>query len=325
MSFLAGDIGGTKTLLALYENQGKGFVELRREKFNSHNHETFSEIVERFLVGEQEPPQKACFGIAGPVKNGVCHTTNLPWEIDAHKLSEKFSIPQVSLLNDLEANAYGLKTLKKKDFYTLNQGEPILEANQGLISAGTGLGEAPIFFVDGKHIPSPSEGGHVDFAPRNELELELIRYLWEKFGHASYERVLSGQGLVNLYHFLLEVKHNRREKVVVEAMQKEDPAKVISRLGLLGECQVCQQALKWFCDLYGAEAGNFALKSYARGGVYIGGGIAPKILPELKKGEFMKSFMAKGRFSDFLSLVPVYVVLEEETALKGAAFYARSH
>ena len=323
MKFLAGDIGGTKTLFAIYELKGKELKEARREKFNSHAYSTFDEIVEKFLKDEKEVPHSACFGIAGPIEKGVCRTTNLPWVIDSKKLSKKFNIENVHLINDLQANGWGIKTLSSRDLYTLNKGNAIKEANQGLISAGTGLGESPIFFCEGEHIPSSSEGGHSDFSPRNELEIELLKYLWERFGHASYERVLSGQGLINLYQFLIDNKYEKKTPLVTQEMQKEDPAKVISNLGLSGQDKGCERALNWFCSIYGAEAGNFALKVMALGGIYVGGGIAPKIINVLKSDAFMNAFVDKGRFSDLLQDIPVHIVLEEEAALKGAAFFCQ--
>lgn len=296
LKFLAGDIGGTKTLFALYGLKGKKLVEERRQKYDSHAYPTFDEIIEDFLKEEPKSPEAACFGIAGPIENGICKTTNLPWVIDSKKLSKKFNIPQVHLINDLQANGYGIKTLTSKDLYTLNEGEEVKDANQGLISAGTGLGESPIFFNGQEHIPSSSEGGHSDFSPRDDLEIELLKYLWAKFGHASYERVLSGQGLVNLYNFLIECKYEKKSDLVIEKMKTEDPARVVSQLGLTGEDKACKRALNWFCSLYGAEAGNFALKVMALGGMYIGGGIAPKIIDVLKSDCFMSAFVDKGRF-----------------------------
>ncbi len=323
MRFLAGDIGGTKTLFALYELKGNDLTEVRREKYVSHEHKTFDEIVELFLKGEKNLPHSACFGIAGPIENEVCHTTNLPWVIDSKKLCEKFNMEKVSLINDLKANAYGIKTLQTKDLYTLNKGVPNKNANQALISAGTGLGESPIFFDGKDYIPSASEGGHCDFSPRNDIEIELLKYLQKKFGHVSFERVLCGQGLVNLYQFLIDSKHEKVDELVSRKLKEQDPAKVISELGLTGECKVCARALSWFCSLYGAEAGNVALKVMSLAGVYIGGGIAPKILSELKKETFMKAFIDKGRFSNLLKNVPIYVILDADTALKGAAYYCQ--
>ena len=317
---LVGDIGGTKTLLALFVVNGKKFKLEKREKYISLDYAKFEDIVQKFIAGSGDI-DRGCFGIAGPINKGVCNVTNLPWVVDAKKLEKQFYLSKVFLINDLRANAFGVKTLMAKDLYTLNRGEVDPQGNQALISVGTGLGEAVMFFDGSDHVPRPSEGGHADFAPRDGLEIELLKYLKEKFGHVSYERVLSGQGLVNLYYFLVEEGGEERLHKVDEMMQKENPAKVISRLGLSGECKACQRALRWFCSLYGAEAGNLALRTVATGGIYIGGGIAPKIIKEIKRSDFMKSFFSKGRFSDFLENIPVHVVLEENTALRGAVYY----
>lgn len=324
MRFLAGDIGGTKTLLALFSVKRGKLVLERKEKYQSGEYQSLEEILAQFLTEEKRKISKACFGIAGPIKNGVCQATNLPWTIRGKSLAHKFSLGEVFLINDLEANAYGLMTLKKKDFYCLQKGKKESAANKALISAGTGLGEAPIFFTGSLFLPSPSEGGHADFAPRNHLEIELLEYLWEEHPHVSIERVLSGQGIVHLYNFLLAKGYEKPSLEVQEAFKGEDPAKVISSFALEGGCPACKRAVEWFCSLYGGEAGNFALKVMSLGGLYIGGGIAPKILPLLKESSFVEDFCNKGRFRNLLKSIPIYVVLEESTALRGAAFFCKN-
>ena len=304
--YLAGDIGGTKTHLALYEDGGQM---IREQKFKSQSYPNLVNIIEEF---KPTGVTKACFGIAGPIKNNQCIATNLPWIVDAKNIPFKL----VKLINDLEANAYGICELKEDEFFVLNEGD-VVEGNKALISAGTGLGEAGIYY-DGKHYhPFPCEGGHCDFAPRNELEITFLQYLFKKFGHASYERLLSGPGLLNIYDFLVEVKGMKQDV-------ERDP-KAISEKALSGDSATCTEALRFFIDLYGAEAGNTVLKFLALGGVFIGGGIAPKILPLLKKGGFMKAFCEKGRFEKMMKGIPVKVILNDNTALLGAMHYAKNY
>lgn len=292
---LAGDIGGTKTHLALFD--GRKCV--RDEKFSSHEAHSLEEILEKFL---KEKVEKACFGVAGPVQDGKSHVTNLPWIIDAKKISAKFNIPQVSLINDLEATAWGVGCLEENAFAILNAGKK-KGGNQAVIAAGTGLGEAGLVWDGKKHIPFPSEGGHCDFSPQNGEERALWSYLHKKYGHVSWERVLSGPGIEHLYWFVVEQKK--------------------TKLPPLPEGRESPQVLEWFSSLYGAEASNLALKFLATGGIFIGGGIAPHIIPYLKS-HFMQAFVEKGRFKEFLQEIPVKVILNENTALLGAAEYARA-
>jgi glucokinase len=225
------------------------------------------------------------------------------------------------LINDLEATAYGLFTLEEKEVFVLHEGLKVAEANIGLIAAGTGLGESILFWDGRYHRPSASEGGHADFAPRTAREIDLLRYLIPRFGHVSYERVLSGPGLVNIYQFLKDEAGFSEPEWLAERITTEDPGAVISEVALAGEAEICVQALDLFASVYGAEAGNLALRAKALGGIYIGGGIAPKILKKLKDGTFMRSFLDKGRYSEFVSTIPVKVVLNEQAALQGAAYY----
>lgn len=305
--YLAGDIGGTKTHLALYDKEG---ALLRDQKFVSKDYRDLDAIIEAF---NPQGVIKACFGIAGPIKHNRCIATNLPWVVDAKTIR----FPFVKLINDLEANAYGIFELEEHEFYSLNQGDPLAEGNKALISAGTGLGEAGIYFDEKKYHPFPCEGGHCDFAPRDDLEIEFLKYLLKKFGHASYERLLSGPGLLNIYNFLVEVKGMKEDT--------EKNPQLISDKALNKESETCVEALRFFVDLYGAEAGNTALKFLSLGGIYIGGGIAPKILPFLKDGTFMNSFTAKGRFQPLMEGIPVKVILNDNTALLGARHYAENY
>ncbi len=311
MNLLAADIGGTKTVLALFE----GRECIRQEKFSSVDFTSLEEILQKFNGNNIE---KACFGIAGPIKDGKCQTTNLPWIIDAEKIEKECQIRKVYLINDLEATAWGLNWLKQEELFTLNPGKEI-PGNQGVIAAGTGLGEAGLFWDGKKHLPFPSEGGHVDFSPRTEREWELFNFLKKSYDHVSYERVLSGMGLKNLYAFLSQ-KEGRKETKEIENLPR-----FITEEALNGKSSFCEEILNWFVSLYGAEAGNVALKYLTTGGLFLAGGIAPKILPALKTKTFMEAFCDKGRFDKLLWQIPVKVVLNQNTALLGAARYAHEH
>lgn len=323
MVYLAGDIGGTKTHLALYQEEKGKMVKLKSEKFPSKQYPNLEKIVKAFLKGESVQVKKGCFGIAGAVKQGKSQATNLPWFVDSQLIAKSLHIEKVALINDLEANAYGLNMLEESEFYLLNKGVVEAEENRAMISAGTGLGEAGIFYDGSRYIPFPSEGGHCDFAPRNPLEDDLVHFLRKKFNHVSYERVLSGPGLYNLYQFIVETKKEKESEENYDKICKGDSPRLISEMGLSGSSKACVKALELFASIYGSEAGNVALKMFALGGVYIGGGIAPKILPILKQGGFIQSFTGKGRFSHLLEKIPVYVVLNDNTALLGATYYAK--
>ncbi len=315
---LAGDVGGTNTRLGLFEVV-RGRLRLLSEKtYPSKKYKGLENILLNFLR-ERRAIAAACFGVAGPVTEEVIVATNLPWWIDIQSLRKAARFEKIEVINDLVANAYGISLLKKSDFEILNVGKP-KKGNQALISAGTGLGEA-ILFWDGKQfVPSPSEGGHAEFGPRNHLEMGLFNYLSERFDHVSYERVLSGEGLYHIYQFLKDSKRFGSETSwLSEEMKGEDPAEVISEVARLGKNRLCVKALDLFTSIYGAAAGNLVLQVMAVGGVYIGGGIAPKIIWKLKDGTFMKAFKDKGRLSRIVAQIPVRVILNERTALLGAA------
>lgn len=320
---LAGDIGGTKVNLGLFEAQGRRLKCLRESTRPSHAYARLQDLVAEFLAETKSMPiQRACFGVAGPVRNGRVQLTNLPWRIEAVELAEELKIGSVSLLNDLEANAWGVAELQPGDFHLLNPGDPRAAGNAAMISAGTGLGEAG-FFQDGAHLrPFACEGGHSDFSPQTKLDAELWEYLAERFGRVSWEKVLSGQGLVNIYQFLRDTGRGEVSEAITAAMEKGDPGAVISQAGLEGASSRCAQALEMFVSYYGAEAGNLALKLMATGGVHVGGGIAPKILSCLTRGGFLNAFFNKGRMRTLLEAIPVRVVLNPKTALLGAAHYA---
>ena len=319
---IAGDLGGTKTTLALYEVREGKLFQKHAVTYTSREHATFGEILRTFITDTKATTIKAgCFGVAGPVINGTCHTTNLPWKLDEKKLATEIQIPRIKLLNDLQATAYGMLFLQPDQLHVLQPGEPARQGNMAVIAAGTGLGEAILAWDGTHHHPLASEGGHADFAPHNELEIELLRYLREKFrGHVSYERVLSGPGLSNVYSYLRDWQSRPETIEIAAEMSKGDPNAVISKWGLARRDPLCTEALELFVSIYGAEAGNLALRSTASG-VFIGGGIGPKILPALEWGGFLQAFRDKGRFEATMRETPVSVCLEPGTALLRRAHF----
>jgi glucokinase len=320
---LAGDIGGTSSRLALFDAAGDHFQAVAEERYPSRNYAGLFEIVRKFAAAHPHPVEAACFGIAGPIRDGRVETPNLPWVIEGKALAAQLALPRVTLLNDLEANAWGVFTLKHDDVATLAAGTPAQDGNAAIISAGTGLGEAG-YHWDGTSLhPFASEGGHADFAPHDELTIELFRWLHRRHGHVSWERVVSGPGLVNIYTFLRDAKQGGESAELAEAMRAGDPAAAISKAASDETSELAVIALDLFVALYGAEAGNLALKMKATQGVWVGGGIAPKILPRLKRPGFLEAFHDKGRFRAFLEAIPVRVILNDATALRGAAWHAR--
>jgi glucokinase len=323
MLILAGDIGGTKTNLATYECSKNRVVVQKSGSFPSKDHATLPEIVRTFLADVPEKVRHACFGVAGPVKEGVVQVTNLPWIVDAAAVQAELQFQQVSLLNDLEANAYGINTLEPKELLSLNpDGDPEQVGNRALIAAGTGLGEAGLIWDGLTHRPFPSEGGHASFAPTDSTGDELLAFMRKERGHVSWERVLSGMGMQNLYRFFRERSSQPEPAWLTEELKTGDFGAVVTHAGLEGKDPVCVEAVDCFTRNYGAEAGNLALKMLALGGVYIGGGIAPKMLPKMQSPIFLDAFYRKGRLSPLLKSIPVYVILNEKTALQGAAWYA---
>ncbi|MBM3835988.1 MAG: glucokinase [Verrucomicrobia bacterium] len=316
---LAGDIGGTNTRLGLFELEQDRPKPITIEIFPSGQYSSLEQIIQEFLGQHPQSVTDACVGIAGPIKGHICETPNLPWKIDSRNLAQLLGLPKVELLNDLEANAHGISVLSKSDLVMLHPGRPDENGNAGLISAGTGLGEAGLHWVDEYYKPFASEGGHVDFAPRNQLEIDLLSYLLKTFGHVSYERVLSGPGLHNIYKFLVETGRGQEPDWLRDELQKKNPGAVISKVAMERRAPVCEQAHDIFVSIYGAEAGNLALKVLATGGIFLGGGIAPKILPKLQEPGFLEAFWSKGRMTDLLKAVPVHVIVNDKTALLGAA------
>jgi glucokinase len=321
---LAGDVGGTKVNLALYDFIEGKLKHARDERYPAKEYSGLEEIVKEFLGGETVTA--ACFGVPGPVRDGRLRLTNLPWTLDSRELAASLAIPHVFLINDIEANGYGIAELKPDQIFTLSEGDASLIGNRALLSAGTGLGEGLLIWNGRLHVPYPSEGGHVDFAPRNEDEIDLLRFLKQKYnGRVSFERVVSGMGLTGIYEFLREVRGLEEPKWLAEKLAAvDDPNSVITEMALAARSEICEKALDMFVSAYGAEAGNLALKVLSVGGLYVGGGIAPRILEKLKDGTFLKAFTDKGRLSQLLINMPVRVILESRTALLGAAAYGES-
>jgi glucokinase len=323
---LAGDIGGTNTRLALFDGTPSKPRPLAIEVYPSAAHDGLPEIVRKFRAQQSQPIEAACFGVAGPVRDGKARLPNLSWTVDAAELAAELGLKSVRLANDLEVNAHGIAVLEPKDFETLNEGHPQASGNRALISAGTGLGEAGLLADGDDYRPWACEGGHADFAPRHATEIALLEYLLKKFDHVSYERVLSGQGLYNIYQFLRDTGRGEEPAWLKEEIALRDPAAVISQTAMKGASALCLEALEMMISIYGAEAGNLALKAMATGGVYLGGGIAPKILSKLKETRFMVAFGLKGRISTVLHNIPVRVILNDKTALLGAGRLAmRGH
>jgi glucokinase len=317
---LAGDIGGTKTNLALYALDG-GLPPKFQATFRSADYPSLEAVVQEFLAETAVTVERAVFGVAGPVVDGQSTTTNMPWEISEAALQQTLGLREAKLLNDLEATAYGVPHLAPDDLATLNEASP-QSGTKVVIAPGTGLGEAVLFFREGHYHVLASEGGHADFGPKSLLEIRLLRYLMGKFGHVSYERVCSGRGMPNIYAFLKKNRFAEESPGMKKALRKAaDPTPLIVQKAMAGECELSIATLNTFVSILGAEAGNLALKVMAMGGVYLGGGIPPKILSKLKDGTFMASFVNKGRFAEMLAQIPVYVILNERTALLGAATY----
>ncbi len=325
---LAGDIGGTKSLLAFYEPAaaaGGPRHALDERSLPSRKYSSLAELLREFLAATKTKPARACLAVPGPVVERRSSTPNLPWPtVDARELSEVIGV-EVTLLNDLEATGYGIPTLRDDELRCLSEGTPQPAAaggNAALIAPGTGLGECILFWDGQMHRPSASEGGHATFAPRNEMEIGLLRYLLRKHDHVSNDRIISGNGLVTIYEFLRDSGSAEPGWLREELAQADDPAAAISRLALDGRSELCVRALDLWTAAFGAEAGNLALKALATFGVYLGGGITPKILPKLTDGTFLTAFRSKGRLSPLLEAMPVRIILNDKTALYGAARYA---
>ena len=319
---LAGDIGGTKANIALFHVVGRKLSLVREQRYPSGGYPGLNAILREFLADEHQPILAAGFGIPGVVSNGRAKPTNLSWGVDAEEISVEFGIPHVQILNDLAANACGIAHLPAGDFAIVQRGAPHATGNRCVVSPGTGLGEAGLFWDGHRHLVWACEGGHTDFAPRNELEIALLEYLIKQFVHVSAERVASGMGIENIYKFLRETGRGTELPAVAQAMKTENAGVVISRFADAGECPMCAKTLDIFVSCLGAEASNMALKTMATGGVFLGGGIPVKLLPHIQSVAFLHAFNDKGRLSSLMENTPVFVILNDQAALLGAAYSA---
>ncbi len=320
---VAGDIGGTKTRLALVEVVGSQVRIEHERNYPSRDFASFETLLAGFLKDIQGPAL-AAFGVAGPVLDNAVRTTNLPWYIEADSLRRRFGFEACTLLNDLEATARGLPALATDDLLSLQPGAPDANGNAAIIAAGTGLGEAGMYWDGDRYHPYATEGGHASFSPQTELEFALLCYLQSRYTHVSWERVVSGMGLIDLHDFLRDYRKVALPQWQADEMRESDAAAVISRAAFSGSDDICVETMDVFTQLYGAEAGNLALKTMSRGGLYIGGGIAPKILPLLQQGIFMQAFLNKGRMRPLLEAMPVRVILNDRVALYGPALHVAS-
>lgn len=319
MHVLAGDIGGTKTILGFFLLESGSLKSIASATFSSQKAGGLEEMVDRMLQEHAVSVSAACFGVAGPVVAGASSPPNLRWSVSEANLCRVFGWRRVQVINDLAATAIAAPRLDPSVLTRLNRGEPKTGGNVALVAPGTGLGQALLLADREGYRPMASEGGHADFAPGDEAELALWRFLHRRFGHVSIERVLSGQGLVNIFEWLRSDDDRTPSTEVQRSMTSEDPAAVITRYAIAGEDALCLEALQRFCRIFGAVSGNLALTGMATGGVYLGGGIPPKILPALQNAAFMEGFIGKGRFSEFMKAIPVQVICEERAALLGAA------
>lgn len=321
---LAGDIGGTKTNLAIFSPERGAREPVAQKIYPSGQYPSLEAIVQEFLGAVHVPVERASFGVAGPVVNGHATITNLPWMMGEEQLQERLHIRKVRLLNDLEAIAHAVPFLQPADLRTLNTGQPVQHGPLAVIAPGTGLGEAYLTWETSRYHPHTSEGGHTDFAPTNEQQIGLLRYLLARYDHISFERVCSGLGIPNLYTYLRDTGHAPEPTWLAQKLASADdltPVIVKAALDEQNPCELCSATLTMFVSILGAEAGNLALKVLATGGVYLGGGIPPRILPLLENGQFMQAFTHKGRFAELLNRMPVQVILHPEVALLGAAYH----
>ena len=324
---LAGDVGGTKTALAVFSAERGPRQPLAKATFSSGRYPSFEAVALEFMQSVRVPVDRAAVGVAGPVVDGRVTGTNLPWDLDEIELQESLKLRSVRLLNDLEAIANAVPILSKDDVATLSAGQPEAQGAMAVVAPGTGLGEAFLVWDGSRYLACPSEGGHTDFGPNSSLQVGLLRYLQERFGHVSYERVCSGMGLPNIYAYLRDSCHVEEPPWLAERLSAaSDPTPIIVSAALdeASPCQICAVTLDAFVAILGAEAGNLALRVLATGGVYLGGGIPPRILPALRGARFLRAFQGKGRLSYVVASMPVHVILNPEAGLLGAARYGLS-
>src|SRR5680860_238098 len=320
---LAGDVGGTKTNLALYRIENGRFLAVKEQTYPTADFKSFTDMASTFCDSDSTV-DGLCLGVAGPVTQGKVHGTNFPWDIDSTEIAKSLNVPSVSLINDMEANAYGLSALDEKDFEILRPGTDV-HGNAAIISPGTGLGEAGLFWDGSKYHPFATEGGHCDYSPRNDIDLELWHFLHQKYGHVSWERVLCGHGIYDIYLFLKRYRNLPESTTLHEKFQKEDHAAVITHEAIEGSDPVCLEALELFTRYLANECAQLGLKIKATGGIYIGGGIVPKIMAGVSREIFHDNFLNAGRMNSLLEMIPVKVVLNPKTALLGAGLYAAMH
>ncbi len=321
MRILAGDIGGTKANLAIYSREGSSLRRLKIASFPSRRYADLETILAEFLAGKAGI-ELACIGVAGPVVAGRSRVTNLPWIVDGKSVRRATGARSACIINDLQATAFAVPFLPEESLAVLQRGRAESRGNVAVIAAGTGLGASFLVWTGSGYLPVAMEGGHADFAPRDEREIRLLRDLRKRHGRVSVERAVSGPGLYAIYRFLRESEGMPESPEIEKRFTREDPSRVVSREGMSGRSPACREALRMFVSLYGAQAGNLALQVMATGGVVLGGGIAPSILPVLEDGLFLESFLAKGRFRRLLSRIPVKVIRDDKAALLGAAHYA---
>ena len=317
---LAGDLGGTNFRVAVFRDDAE-MSRLHFAKFHSADHSSIEEMVGLFLkdLALESSIRTACFGVPGPNIAGIVTASNLGWKIEINALPKLIGVPRVEVLNDLESTAYGLSALLQTDLAALQAGSGSHAGNQCVIAPGTGLGEAGLFWDGTRHTPWACEGGHADFAPTDELQHDLLTFLRREYGSVSFERVVSGMGIANIYRFLRDTGRGVETPAVAREIMEQDAAAVIDRHAADGSCPLCRSTMDLFVRALGAEASNLALKTMSTGGVFLGGGIPPKILPLLRRPLFLESFLNKGRLRSLLETMPINVVLNDETALLGSA------
>lgn len=319
---LAGDLGGTKTNLALFSATGETLKILQEHTYRSREYGSFTEIIQHFITQHPDtPPERICIGVAGPVIKGRVELTNLSRDLSEDEIRENTGLNQVALINDLEATAYGLATLSPDKLLTLHKGNAEHKGNMAIIAPGTGLGEAGLYWDGKAYHPFPTEGGHCDFAPRTDLDMELLKYLQEKYEVASWERLISGPGINNIYFFLRDVKGMDEPAWLAKAMEEKDTAAVISENGIGRKAPICIKTMELFVRYLGREASNLVLKMKATGGLFLGGGIPPKIAPLLENNDFYNHYLQSDRMVELLSAVPIHIINNDKTALWGAAYY----
>ena len=319
---LAGDIGGTKTSLGIFVKGKRRPLLKSLNSYPSREYKGLKDIIAQFLSANPFKIDSACFGIAGPVEKGRCKTTNIPWDVFESRIKKTFKMKKVRLINDLSAMAASVPYLTRSEIFTINPALPEKNGNISLIAPGTGLGQALLVHSKGGYISVPSEGGHVDFAPGNELEAGLLKHLWKEYRHVSLERIISGIGILNIYDYLKTTGKYKEPRWLSIKISGDEPAKIINEAACERGQKLCLKTIDTFLSILGASAGNLALTGLTKGGVYIGGGIPPKMLWRFKEDIFMKAFTAKGRFSGLMEKMPVNIILNSNAALLGAAIEA---